>query len=235
MNRPSKFISTASAICLGAVFTAGVLGQAPRTAVRFDHKVRNDFFAGFGGDKEALERGMKATEQVLAGNPDHAEALVWHGAGLFSQSGEALREKDYEKGTALWSRGLAEMDRAVELQPDRVGVRIPRGAPLLAVSRFVPGDRRQELLDRAKQDYLHVYKLQQANFDALPMHSKGELLLGIADAMDRTEGFNAAKPWVERASALGDPVYAPLAKKWLAEGTLAPMSRTCKGCHVEGR
>jgi len=56
-----------------------VLGAQPR----FDMQVRNDFFAGFGGDVAAFDRGMKACEQVLAQNPKHAEALVWHGGGVF--------------------------------------------------------------------------------------------------------------------------------------------------------
>lgn len=233
MKKLTFGITAAAAFILGTLLAPEAEGQSP--ARRFDHLVRNDFFAGFNGDQEALERGMKAAEQALAENPDHPEALVWHGAGLFSMSGAAFRAKDFERGTDLWNKGLAEMDRAVALAPDHVGVRIPRGAPLLTVSRFVPPDRQRQLLDRAKQDYLHVYKLQQARFESLPMHSKGELLLGIADAMDRTENFSAAKPWLERAASLGDKVYAPLAKKWLDEGTLAPMSRTCKGCHVEGR
>jgi hypothetical protein len=214
---------------------SNALGQEPARKIRFDHTVRNDFFAGFTGDKEAFARAMKRTEEVLAGNPDYPEALVWHGAGTFSQSGEAFRAKDYEKGQALWTKGLAEMDRAVELAPDQIGVRIPRGAPLLTVSRMVPEDRRKELLDRAKADYLHAYQLQQGTFDALPLHSKGELLLGIADAMDRTEGFDKAKPWLERAAGLGDKVYAVSAQKWLDTGTLEPMTRTCKGCHVAAK
>ena len=70
--------------------------------VRFDHKVREDFFAGIGGNKEALDRAMKITDEVLAKDPNHAEALVWHGSGQPSQPrgsrlprcASASREKD---------------------------------------------------------------------------------------------------------------------------------------------
>ena len=51
-------------------------------AAKFDDKVRNDFFAGFAGDKAAFDRGMKAAEEAIAESPnDAAEALSWHGAG----------------------------------------------------------------------------------------------------------------------------------------------------------
>jgi len=45
---------------------------------------------------------MKACEETLAQNPKHAEALVWHGAGLFYQSGKAVSETGLpERDTAL--------------------------------------------------------------------------------------------------------------------------------------
>ena len=109
---------------------------------RFDMQVRNDFFTGFGGDAAALERGMKACEQVLAQNPKHAEALVWHGGGLFYMSGQLFRKGDMSKGMELYERGLTEMNDAVALAPENVGVLIPRGATLLTASRTMPpGDQ----------------------------------------------------------------------------------------------
>src|SRR5690348_3912511 len=95
---------------------------------RFDLKVRNDFFAGFAGNEAALARGMEACEAVLAKNPNDPQALVWHGGGLLYQAGGAFQRGDQNKGIDLWTRGLKEMKTAVELDPDSVGVRIPRGA-----------------------------------------------------------------------------------------------------------
>ena len=54
------------------------------SAERFDMEVRNDFFAGFSGNKEALDRAMQKSEAVMAANPKHAEAMVWHGGGPVS-------------------------------------------------------------------------------------------------------------------------------------------------------
>ena len=54
----------------------------PRPEVeRFDKLVREDLFAGFGGDEAALARGLGQCEATLARDPKHAEALVWRGRG----------------------------------------------------------------------------------------------------------------------------------------------------------
>jgi len=78
MHRRPRIIAATAAFGIGI---GSALLSAPPD--RFDHVVRNDFFAGFAGDEEALERAMKVSGETLAANPEHAEALVWHGAGLY--------------------------------------------------------------------------------------------------------------------------------------------------------
>src|SRR4051794_6416832 len=106
-------------------------------AERFDVEVRNDFFAGFSGNKEALDRAMQKSEAVMAANPKHAEAMVWHGGGLMMLSRTAFQSGDTHKGSELFARAQKEMDDAVALEPDNVGVRIPRGAVLMAAGRGI--------------------------------------------------------------------------------------------------
>src|SRR5581483_738827 len=89
---------------------------------RFDLIVRNDFFAGFQGDHEALARGMAKAEEALAANPKFPEAMVWHGSGTFYLSGEAARNRDFPKAAELYQKGMAEMAAAVALAPDSVAV-----------------------------------------------------------------------------------------------------------------
>ena len=149
---------------------------------RFDFLVRNDFFAGFSGDAAALDRGMKACEQVLAQNPKQAEVLVWHGGGLFYMSGQLFRKGDPNKGIELYERGLKEMDEAVALAPENVGVLIPRGAVLLTASRAMPpGEQASKLLIQGLVDFEKVYELQSSYFDTLSGHARGELLFGLAE------------------------------------------------------
>ena len=103
-------------------------GAALFAQERFDMVVRNDFFSGFGGNREALERAMKKSEAVLASNPKHAEAMVWHGSGTFVLSGVAVQNGDFPKAGELYKKGLDEMAAAVALEPDNVAVVIPRAA-----------------------------------------------------------------------------------------------------------
>ena len=68
-------------------------------AARFDEKVRNDFFAGFAGDRTALERGMRVSGEMIAQDPNgSAEALAWHGGGLMFQAGQKFQQGDVAAG-----------------------------------------------------------------------------------------------------------------------------------------
>src|SRR5215813_11117030 len=153
---------------------------------RFDFLVRADFFAGFAGDQAALDRAMKVCEDTLAKNPNHAEALVWNGGGLVFRAGQAFTRSDIRTGTELWDKGLAEMDRAVDLSPNNVGVLIPRGASLLTVSRFVPDKTTsRSLLEKGIGDYEKVLQIQQPYFSKLSSHARSELLIGLAEGWAR--------------------------------------------------
>src|SRR5262245_9337134 len=80
-------------VLLEIVTLSGAAGQSP-AAERFDYVVRDDFFAGLRGDVARLDRAMKTCEEMLARNPRHAEALVWHGAGLLAQARLAFERGD---------------------------------------------------------------------------------------------------------------------------------------------
>ncbi len=203
------------------------------TDQRFDMVVRADFFAGFAGDESRLKKGMDACEQTLAANPKHAEALVWHGSGLAFEGGRAFAKGDMQAGSELWDRGMSEMDAAVSLEPDNVGVRIPRGALLLQATRFMPPDTTRPLLEKAVGDYEHVLELQSPYFSTLGDHPKGELLFGLAEGYSRLGQLDKARIYFERlttdAPTSGQTAKA---KQWLADGTLPKAQGLgCVGCH----
>jgi hypothetical protein len=58
---------------------------APRVHDGFEFKVRGDFFDGLRGDTAALDRAIKLCEDTLASEPDHVEAMVWHGAAVLGR------------------------------------------------------------------------------------------------------------------------------------------------------
>jgi hypothetical protein len=201
---------------------------------RFDMRVRNDFFAGFAGNQEALDRAMKLCEEELAQNPANAAALVWHGSGVFFESRTYFRAGDQAKGIEFWQRGLGEMDKAVEMAPDQLGVRIPRGAVLLTASRVLPNaEMAHPLIKKGVGDFERVLEIQKPYFDTLGTHPRGELLIGLADGYARLGKDEQATAYFERIrTALPGSPYAASAEKWLATKTLAPREAGCLGCHV---
>jgi tetratricopeptide (TPR) repeat protein len=202
---------------------------------RFDMIVRQDFFAGFAGNKEALARAMKVTEDTLASNPNHAEARVWHGSGILYSSGEAFRNGDPQTGMKLWQQALDEMEQAVRLAPNNPGVVIPRGATLITASRFVPPNLGAPILQTGVSDFEHVLKLQEGKFPQLSVHARGELLTGLADGWSRLGDNNKAREYFERiARDLKGSVYEQKANAWLENKpeAKAPGFFNCSGCHV---
>ena len=222
------------ALYLGAL--AGAVQQPSPAAgkppsERFDFEVRADFFAGFSGDMTRFEKAMARCEEVLAQNPDHAEALVWHGSGLIARAGTLFSAGDMPKGMEMYGKGLGEMARAVSLAPDNVGVRIPRGASLFEASRHVPPPQQAGLIKLALEDYEHTLKLQTSYFSKLSDHAKGELLFGLADGWARAGDKEKAQGYFTRltqdATGSGRMAYA---KAWLDGKPPADPGR-CVGCH----
>jgi hypothetical protein len=137
---------------------------------RFDLVVREDYFSGFNGDATALERGMKASREVLGTNPTHAEAMVWLGGGQVFQSGQNFGKGNVVEGMKLWQEGIANMDKAAELEPDNIGVLIPRAAVLMPASRNLPKQIRDEVLTGVLKNFLQVYEGQKEMLDQIGEH-----------------------------------------------------------------
>jgi hypothetical protein len=200
---------------------------------RFDYLVREDFFAGMEGDQAAFDRAMKTCEDMLAKNAKHAEALVWHGGGLVFRAGKQFQKGDIQHGLETWSRGLKEMDEAVALEPENVGVLIPRGATLLVASRFArPESEARRLLTLAVGDYEKVLQLQNGYFARLSGHARGELLFGLAEGRQRLGDEAKARAYFQR---LVDEAPGSARQKqaagYLETGKLSASTGSCVGCH----
>jgi tetratricopeptide (TPR) repeat protein len=145
----------------------------------------------------------------------------------------AFRKGDMKTGGELWERGTEAMDKAVALEPDNVGVRIPRGAMLLQATRNMPPEIGRPLIEKAVGDYEHVLALQSAYFATLGDHPKGELLFGLAEGYSRLGNTEKARGYFERLMAdAPSSGQAPKAKMWLTTGAI-PKSEGlgCVGCH----
>jgi len=229
-------------ICMSfPVIWAGAFGrfcvaqQLPYDLDRFGLKVRDDFYAGYAGDRVRFDRAMKMCDEALAKDPGNSEALVWHGNGLLFMGGRAARSGDPNQGKELSERGLKEMQAAVDLTPDNEAVRVIRGATLETVARTLQNqDEARKLLRLAVADYEHTREIQATYFDKMPEHGRGELLLGLADGYSRLGDVNRAKSLFEQIRAsLPGTVYASSATEWLAKKTPLPAAKAgCLGCHT---
>lgn len=214
------------------------IASAQKQAERFDLVVREDFFAGLAGNAEALKRGMAKCEEKLKAEPDNAEALVWHGAGLQFQSVSYFQKNEMQKGIELYQQGETEMDRAVQLQPKSISILVPRAAHYVVFSRYVPDKAQQRtMLTKVIHDYEEVYRQQQPHFDKLSEHARGELLLGLAEAYLRSGGEeNRGKANELLKLAQQEKSYVKEATTWLQAAPEAKPStffHTCVGCHAK--
>ncbi len=228
-------------VCVGCLETPmlAVEPQEPVKVVgpveeerRFDLIVREDIFAGFGGDEDALKRGENACENALKANPKNAEAMVWRGAIHVFQAGRLFGQKKPVQAIPLWTAGLKDMDDAVKLEPDNVGVRIPRASVLLPAARNTPAAMSAPLLKSVLDDFEFIYNKHAEHLDALGTHPRGELRMGLADTYRLLGKHEKSKEHLEAlAEELPDTEYATKAKEWLAAAPNAKLSHNCIGCH----
>ena len=201
---------------------------------RFDSLVRSDFFAGFAGDQASLEHGMQTCERVLATDAKNGPAHVWHGTGLFFQSGLAFARRDTAKGVELRKLGLKEMDDGVALWPDSVQTLIPRGAMLISTGRFLDDQQAQPLIEKGIADYEKVLEIEKPYFAGLSVHARGELMGGLADAYRRVGQPDKAREFLQRITQdLPNSAYDRQARQWLSDlAAVGKRDRFCLGCHV---
>jgi tetratricopeptide (TPR) repeat protein len=201
---------------------------------RFDYLVRADFFAGAGGDEARLQKVIDLCERALAQNPQHPEAMVWHGATLVVRAGQAFQHGDAAGGQPLFARGLKEMTDAVALAPNNPGVLIPRGAVLLESTRTMPPAMARPLVQSAVANYERALEVQAPTFASLGDHAKGELLFGLADGWARVGDAQKARQYFERLIAdAPSSGQVPKAREWMATGVVpASSGASCVGCHT---
>ncbi|MFT3694023.1 MAG: hypothetical protein QM831_12840 [Kofleriaceae bacterium] len=224
---------------LGFVLLAACAASTPAPAPapapkapRFDEQVRQDFFDGMRGDKAAFDRAMKLCDDALAKNPRYPEAMVWHGAGQLFRSSTLFKDGHQQEGVQLFQQGLAEMEQAVELAPNNVGVRIPRGAVLLAVAQYTPDKQRTELLQKGTSDYEATLAVQSPYFAKLSLHSREQLLYGLTDAyaaLGETEKSQAMFARMQREASGSELMERARAR---SQGQVVEGATPCQQCHA---
>jgi len=217
---------------LGIAIMAAVCGTTSYAQERFDYEVREEMFRAFGGNEAALKSAMATIEAKLKEQPDHAEALVWRGAARSWMAGRALEAGDGAGARALSVAGMADMDRALALEPGNIGVLIPRAAVLLAVARNQrDAARMRELAGQSAANYETALALRLNAFANLGQHNRGEYLSGLAESWALAGNKEAAEGYLRRILAeLPNSVYAERAVAKLANwDDRRPLN--CLSCH----
>ena len=206
--------------------------HAAESQPHLDKQIREDFYAGFRGDRPAFDRAVAATRKILDAQPAHAEAMVFLGSATLALSGRAfLDDGDMQKGTELWEQGMALLDKAVQLQPANIDVRSQLGNTLLIASRRVPPDWQPALLEKSLADFNAILELHKDHFSALPERERGELLASLADGYDRSGDKDRSHACLERiVKELPGTEYARRAEAWLKDPSYPVDKRTCIDC-----
>ncbi|HEY3065691.1 MAG TPA: hypothetical protein VGL09_07860 [Methylomirabilota bacterium] len=204
----------------------------PPPPPRFDDLVRADFFAGLRGDAARLERAMQLCETTLAADPAHPSALVWHGAALMFLAGRAAAAQDPVTARGRAQQGQAEMDRALALAPDSLSVMLVRAVVLSASApRMRDREAGRAALRSAVGGFERALAIQQPYFDQLSVHSRGELLAGLAESYARLGDSAKSRGYLERmVTELPDTPYQARARAWLEDGAES-QQLTCLSCH----
>lgn len=198
----------------------------------FPAEIREDFFEGFQGDMDRLKAGMEACQKILVSDPKHAEAMVWLGSGEMFQSGQAFQKGNVAAGMGLWTSSIEKMDKAAELEPDNIGVLIPRAAVLLPASRNAPAFMAKPVLKSVLNGFERTYEMQKDRLDQIGEHPLGELRMGLADvyrALDRPDESIAQLKAV--LTELPGTEYADEAEQWLKAKPTVKLAHNCIGCH----
>jgi tetratricopeptide (TPR) repeat protein len=214
------------------VIAAVGVAAASLAQERFDYQVRDDMFRAFGGNEAAFRNAMFVIDEKLREDPDHAEALVWRGAGRYWKAGQAFGAGDIAGGQTLAAAAMADLDRAIALQPRNVGVLVPRAAVLLPAARN-QGDpaRARELAARAAADFETALAIREPAFARLGQHNRGEYLAGLAESFALAGNRDKAESYLRRILAeLPNSPYAERAAAKLADWSdRRPLN--CQSCH----
>ena len=217
---------------VGVIVAALGMAAAAIAEERFDHQVRDDMFRAFGGNEAAFKNAMSIIDERLGVNPDDAEALVWRGAGRSWQAGQTFRAGDIAGARAQAATAMADLDRAIALQPDNIGVLIPRAATLLAMARNQrEPERARDLAARAAASFETAIAFRQPMFDRLGQHNRGEYLSGLADSWAIAGEREKSETYLRRILAeLPSSPYAERAAAKLADWRdKRPLN--CQTCH----
>ena len=124
------------------------------------------------------------------------------------------------------------------LAPQGIGQFATYGATMLLLGPRLPVERQRAAFEKGKGFYEQLYRAQEKGLDQYPVHFKGEVLSGMAEAEHWTGNPKQSRVWLQRilTSMPGTP-YETQARKWLDKPeSISKTNRVmCQTCHEPGR
>jgi hypothetical protein len=229
-----------AAIATFACAVMTVLAQESRPAnIPFYTWVREDTFAGFlEDDLTRFARGEQKVLEYLNETPGRPDATNWLGATKVYRAIRAFDAGDRPAGDRLLREALEAMDQAVAAAPEDQGIRATAGGTLAFLAPRLPEAHYRPALEKAREHYAVLYRLQAPAAATFPLHIKGELLAGVAETEFRVGDRQRANEVLRRIVAeMPDSAYARTAAAWLAspESVTRQTRLVCQSCHQPGR
>jgi hypothetical protein len=230
------------------VLFAGVIGasaaQSPEpplaeTRLGIHTLLREDIFAGFmANDMVRFERGERNVEQLLKDRPDQrGNILAWRGTTLMHRAvlaHEAGRADEFAKHLQGARAAFAE---AAKQTSGNEGVAAITGGTYSVFADRLPEPHRATAWADAYAAYSLLWQQQGPAMQNLPVHHRGEVIGGLAQAAQRTGRTTEVGPHLDRMlTLLKDTPYESAAQQWKANPASAATTKlTCKNCHNPGR
>jgi tetratricopeptide (TPR) repeat protein len=200
--------------------------------------VREDVFAGFlQNDLGRLARAEKNIELLLASRPaERANLLAWQGSTALTRAVLATEARQTEEFQRQYRRAIELFAEAARLGPDSAGVFAITGGSQTMLADRLPAPERAAGWEQAYSAYQQLWKMQGADIEKLPLHHKGEVLTGLAQAAQRTGRTSEVPAHLERIlTVLHDTAYARRAQQWKDDASSRAQTKlTCQTCHAPG-
>jgi hypothetical protein len=230
------------------VLLVGVIGvvaaQSPEpplaeTRLTVHTLLREDIFAGFmANDMVRFERGERNLEQLLKDRPDQrGNLLAWKGGTLMYRAvlaHEAGKADEFAKHLHAARAAFAE---AAKQTSGNEGVAAIAGGTYSVFADRLPEPHRGTAWADAYAAYSLLWQQQGPAMQNLPVHHRGEVIGGLAQAAQRTGRTGEIGPHLDRMlTLLKDTPYESTAQQWKANPASAATTKlTCKNCHNPGR
>lgn len=225
------------------VMSAAVAAQSPEPPVA-DPRVavqtllREDIFAGFlQSDVTRLARAERNAKVLLASRPAEREGLLaWQGAMALTRAVLAKEANQMNQFRTHYARAQNLFSSAMKAAPDDFGVVAITGGAQVMLADRLPATEQKAAWELGYKAYQRLWKLQSDIFEELPVHHKGEVLSGLAQAAARTGRTNEAAVFVDRiVTLLPNTPYASRARQWKENpSSRAKTNLTCQTCHAAG-